>query len=233
MRPKGCARLGRTKPTFLVLCPYEGEPTKMTRQTLVSSLAILVFGALGVACQSGGVGDPCIPNLEYSPGDPGAREEGAQIEDRSFQCETRVCLINHFRGRVSCPFGNPAGGSLYSGDDKECYVPGTTVKVTAAVPPQCRERKDNVYCSCLCGREGEAADPDKFCECPAGFECDFVTVPLDPTIMRPGDKYCVKADPRFNKDDDGTTCCGVDNPACPDRCDTGDMCGYGKNRQAL
>jgi len=205
----------------------------MTRQTLVSSLAILVFGALGVACQSGGVGDPCIPNLEYSPGDPGAREEGAQIEDRSFQCETRVCLINHFRGRVSCPFGNPAGGSLYPGEDKECFVPGTTVKVTAAVPPQCRDRKDNVYCSCLCGREGEAADPDKFCECPSGFVCDFVTVPLDATIMRPGDKYCVKEEPRWNKDDDSTTCCSVDNPACPDRCDTGDMCGYSKNRQEL
>lgn len=107
----------------------------MTRQTLVSSLAILVFGALGVACKAGGVGDPCIPNLEYSPTDPGAVEKGAQIEDRSFQCETRVCLINHFRGRVSCPFGNPKGGSLYTGDDKECYVPGTNIMVTAAVPP--------------------------------------------------------------------------------------------------
>jgi hypothetical protein len=210
----------------------EGESTKMTRQTLVSGFAILVLGAIGVACKSGGVGDPCIPNLEYSANEPGATEGGAQIEDRSFQCETRVCLINHFRGRVSCPWGNTDGFSKKQGDEAKCYVPGTNVLVTAAVYPQCRERKDNVYCSCRCDGADSAA---KYCECPAGFTCDIVTNSLDPTIMAPGDKYCVRdatdALPVNNYGQDAKMCCTPSNPSCTDRCDDGDMCGYSGNRQ--
>jgi hypothetical protein len=208
----------------------------MTRQPLVSTLAILVLGALGVACKSGGVGDPCIPNLEYSASDPGAVETGAQIEDRSFQCETRVCLINHFRGRVSCPFGNKAGGSQFNGGNTECVVPGTNVQVTAGVKPQCTERKDNVYCSCRCAGEDTAA---KYCECPTGFACDTVTNSLDPTIMRPGDKYCVRDAvgglPRNNFEQDSKACCdptSSSGTSCMDRCDTAaGLCGYTENKQ--
>ncbi|MBI5535056.1 MAG: hypothetical protein HY898_20180 [Deltaproteobacteria bacterium] len=189
----------------------------MTRQTLVSSLAILVLGALGVACKSGGVGDPCIPNLEYSATDPGAVETGAQIEDRSFQCETRVCLINHFRGRVTCPWGNTEGGSAVA--NAACYVPGTNVKVSQGVRPQCRERKDNVYCSCRCAGADSAA---KYCECPAGYVCDEVTKSLDSTLMAKGDKYCVKEGNNASQD---SSLCKSDG------CDVGDMCGYTENKQ--
>jgi len=194
----------------------------MTRQTLVSSLAILVFGALGVACKSGGVGDPCIPNLEYSATDPGAVETGAQIEDRSFQCETRVCLINHFRGRVTCPWGNTLGGSQVA--NAECFVPGTNVKISAGVKPNCRDRKDNVYCSCRCAGEDTAA---KYCECPAGYACDTVTNSLDPTLMRPGDQYCVRdATDQLERNN-----YQQDSRICTDACDTGDLCGFSANKQ--
>ena len=111
------------------------EPNTMMRQTLVSASMVLAFGALSLACKAGGVGDPCIPNDEFYADYSGATEDGAQIEDRSFQCETRVCLVKHFRGRVSCPFGNAAGrdtASIYTGSDAdECRVPGTTDIVTA------------------------------------------------------------------------------------------------------
>lgn len=189
----------------------------MTRQPLVSTLAILVLGALGIACKSGGVGDPCIPNLEYSANEPGAVETGAQIEDRSFQCETRVCLINHFRGRVSCPFGNTKGNPAINED---CYVPGTNVVVSAKVEPQCLDRKDNVYCSCRCAGEDTAA---KYCECPAGFVCDSVTSTFDPAIMRPGDKYCVREGNNYTQD----------SLACQDKpCDgVNEKCGYTENKQ--
>jgi hypothetical protein len=197
----------------------------MTRQTLVSSLAIFVLGTLGVACKSGGVGDPCIPNLEYSATDPGAVETGAQIEDRSFQCETRVCLVNHFRGRVTCPWGNELGGSKVAG--AECLVPGTDVRVAAGVKPNCRERKDYVYCSCRCAGDDAAA---KYCECPSGYVCDTVTNSLDKSLMRPNDKYCVLDG--NNSSLDSKYCCDFSNGAvCSDRCDTDDMCGFESNRQ--
>jgi hypothetical protein len=197
----------------------------MTRQPLVSTFAILVLGALAIACKSGGVGDPCIPNLEYSASNEGAVETGAQIEDRSFQCETRVCLINHFRGRVSCPFGNQEGGSVYDEGKAECFVPGTNVKVEAAVKPQCKERKDNVYCSCRCA--GDDADA-KYCECPNGYVCDTVTNSLDPTIMRPGDKYCVRdATSELVRNN-----YQQDSKPCADSCDKEtDLCGYTENKQ--
>lgn len=180
----------------------------MMRQTLVSASVVLVFGALALACKAGGVGDPCIPNDEFSADYPGATESGAQIEDRSFQCETRVCLVKHFRGRVTCPFGNTDGregnavsSAAYSGDDAdECIVPGTSTPVTVPVKSQCSERKGQVYCSCRCdGKDSKA----KYCECPEGYSCKEVTRSLDPTLVAPGDKYCVKNEDTVS---DGYTC---------------------------
>lgn len=179
----------------------------MMRQTLVSASMVLLFGAVALACKAGGVGDPCIPNDEFSASYSGASEKGAQIEDRSFQCETRVCLVKHFRGRVSCPFGNEEGRSspllseAYSGPDaKDCMVPGTDIKVEVPVNSQCKARKGHVYCSCRCDGEDSAA---KYCECPEGYECKEVTRSLDPRLIAPGDKYCVKKE---DKETDGYTC---------------------------
>ena len=189
----------------------------MTRQTLASGLTVLAFGAIAIACKAGGVGDPCIPNDEFSATYGGASESGAQIEDRSFQCETRVCLIKHFRGRVTCPFGNTLGGSLYSGDDKDCVVPGTNEVVSQPVRPQCSSRKDQVYCSCRCAGDDAAAN---YCECPADYVCKEVTRSLDPTLVRPGDKYCVKNDDVVS---DGYECAGLGCDESPDKC------GFSKN----
>lgn len=178
----------------------------MMRQTLVSASMVLVFGALALACKAGGVGDPCIPNDEFSADYSGATESGAQIEDRSFQCETRVCLVKHFRGRVSCPFGNSKGRdtavseAAFTGNADDCFVPGTTTPVNAPVNSQCSPRKGQVYCSCRCDGEDSNA---KYCECPEGYECKEVTRSLDPTLIAPGDKYCVKAEDKVT---DGYTC---------------------------
>jgi hypothetical protein len=83
----------------------------MTRSILCGLLALVSVGALGVlpvACQSGGVGDPCTPEDEFNTQFPGFKIELENIESRSFQCATRICLVNHFQGRVSCPGGQPA-----------------------------------------------------------------------------------------------------------------------------
>lgn len=170
------------------------------------------------------VGAACIPSWEMCPTEPGGREEGARFDHENPMCNGGTCVSNHFRGRVSCPMGNPAGSSLYAGAQNECYVPGTQEKVTAPVPPQCRDRKDNVYCTCQCA--GSSAG-QTYCSCPAGFVCARPTEPFDPNLLPPGDKYCVREG--NDSTQDGTTCCSADNPACPDRCDTGDMCGNSDN----
>jgi len=140
-------------------------------------------------CGPGDVGDPCIPNAEYSATYEGASERGTQVEDKSFQCESRVCLVKNFRGRVTCPLGNAKGGSVYDDGRAECTIPGTNEIVTAAVPSQCSTRTESVYCSCRCAGN----DPNaRYCECPAGFACRDVTSSLDADLARPGDKYCVR-----------------------------------------
>jgi|GEM_PF-969612 len=60
---------------------------------------------IGSNCGGSGVGDPCVPEDEYLTTFSGFDHGEVNVESRSFQCLTRVCLVNHFNGRVSCPFG--------------------------------------------------------------------------------------------------------------------------------
>ena len=76
--------------------------TRVTKFGLLGAFAVS-FAAF--ACESGGVGDPCIPDDEYSTNVGGFTVDQVTVETRSFQCATRVCLVNKFQGRVSCPYG--------------------------------------------------------------------------------------------------------------------------------
>lgn len=83
----------------------------MTRSILCGLLGLIsvaTVGALPLACQSGGVGDPCIPEDEFQADFAGFKVTEENIESRSFQCSTRICLVNHFQGRSTCPLGQPA-----------------------------------------------------------------------------------------------------------------------------
>ncbi len=97
--------------TPLDVLDEEGEPTKMTRSILIV-IAVGIFLAVlaGPGCAQGGVGDPCIPEAEYDTCFAGFAVTEVNTESRSFQCQTRLCLVNHFQGRVSCPYGQVAAG---------------------------------------------------------------------------------------------------------------------------
>ncbi len=130
------------------------------------------------ACRAGGVGDPCIPEDEYQTDFSGYSLGEVNVERRSFQCETRVCLVNGFRGRVSCPYGQTADDVENAADDG-CRVPGTQGgpgdRVIVPVAPQHPERRptDAVYCSCRCANAaGRTDDGGNYCECPSGFGCE-------------------------------------------------------------
>jgi hypothetical protein len=84
----------------------------MTRSILI----VIAVGAFldivaGSGCAQGGVGDPCIPEAEYDTCFAGFSQTEVNTESRSFQCQTRLCLVNHFQGRVSCPYGQVAAGT--------------------------------------------------------------------------------------------------------------------------
>jgi hypothetical protein len=142
---------------------------------------VLLAAVTGIAfhlqgCQSGGVGDPCIPEDEYQQGFPGFSATEVNLESRSFQCETRVCLVYRFRGRVSCPLGqtkeladSPKTSPSTAGDGR-CHIPGSNDPVEVPVNPQYASRttEKSVYCSCRC--DGPDANA-KYCDCPDGFAC--------------------------------------------------------------
>ena len=150
------------------------------------AVLLAVFSSLGAfagGCQSGGVGDPCTPEDEYQSTFSGFSAKEVNVESRSFQCETRVCLVNHFRGRVSCPLGQDAAhaGSYAANDNivkksdaAGCRLPGSSGAnadvVTVTVSSQCTSRKaqDTVYCSCRCDGPDSSAT---YCKCPTGFTC--------------------------------------------------------------
>ncbi len=87
----------------------------MTRKYLAALTSLAAIAAVsvisGTGCSPSGVGDPCIPEAEYASDFLGFDEHEVNVESKSFQCQTRLCLVNHFRGRVSCPYGQNASAS--------------------------------------------------------------------------------------------------------------------------
>lgn len=146
----------------------------------------LGLGALAIGCNEGGVGDPCIPEDEYQTDFAGYSEKEVNVESRSFQCETRVCLVNKFKGRVSCKYG---------GDEEVCRTPDGQDAIDVPVAPQLLERRpiDAVYCSCRCaGIGGAKNDGAPYCECPEGFRCEDLIKDFDLGNKQLAGGYCVK-----------------------------------------
>lgn len=144
----------------------------MRTLTIPGVLTALAFAAMLGGCTPGGVGDPCTPEDEYLDNFSGFSVEEVNVESRSFQCETRICLVNHFQGRVSCPYGTSDSTTNKNQNlmTPGCKIPGSADPINVPVDPQITTRQANnaVYCSCRC--DGPDANA-RYCECPSGFSC--------------------------------------------------------------
>lgn len=149
--------------------------------------------ALVPGCPARGVGDPCVPEDEYSPTFSGFSLGEVGTESRSFSCESRLCLVNHFQGRVSCPYGQSATAA----GDARCLLPGSEEPVSVVVPPQLLDRRaeDAVYCSCRCDGPDPAA---RYCECPSGFSCSRVVPDLSLGRAQLPGSYCIRSGSEFD-----------------------------------
>jgi hypothetical protein len=174
------------------------------------------LGMFALACEPGGVGDPCIPEDEYLTSFTGYGETEVNVESRSFQCETRVCLVNHFRGRVSCPYGQTADDLKLPGNDpRRCRVPGTSgadpndvvavevpaqlITRSAAASPQHAGGQDAVYCSCRCANaDGSKDDGARYCDCPDGFSCTPLVDDLGFGSKQLAGSYCIHNGTKYN-----------------------------------
>ncbi len=207
----------------------------MTRSILAGLLglfSIAAVGALPLACQSGGIGDPCIPEDEYSADFAGFKVTEENIESRSFQCSTRICLVNHFQGRVTCPLGQAAPTVC---DPTDLKNPGQDKGNCAAAGEMCVEAA--VFAdACVPGEKtcpaGTACDETrKVCACISGgvgkegYHCllsnpsDAKSVSVFKSFVchKPGDCQAAGADP---KADVTKKCCvpGTDTPTTTSVC---------------
>jgi hypothetical protein len=86
----------------------------MTRSffsVLMVTVAVMALSpAFLQGCSQTGVGDPCTPEQEYDPTFLGFSVGEVNVESKSFDCQTRLCLANHFQGRVTCPYGQTKQG---------------------------------------------------------------------------------------------------------------------------
>jgi hypothetical protein len=174
----------------------------MSQKTWLLTGVALILGAVS-GCQSGGVGDPCTPEDEYQQFFSGYAFTEVNIESKSFQCETRLCLVNHFQGRASCPYGQTAAQAMSAPGPSEyqlCHIPGTTGqgnRIQVAVDHQLSQRRptDSVYCSCRC----DGPDPNaRYCKCPTGFQCTQLLTPNSRLgAAELSGSYCVKNGTEF------------------------------------
>jgi hypothetical protein len=172
-------------------------------------VATTVLGLLPLACEAGGVGDPCIPEDEYFDTFNGYQKEEVTAESRSFQCETRVCLVHHFQGRVSCPYGQTEDEAK---NDPQCMIPGTSQPVVVPVDPQITARRDidAVYCSCRCRNiDGKTDDGARYCECPSGYDCERVYENVGLGKEQLTGYYCIKQGTKYDPSRIGTPCTRV------------------------
>jgi hypothetical protein len=208
----------------------------MTRDVLLKAAArigrplastIVIGGALlmlvGPGCSEEGIGDPCTPEQEYNADFLGFDAKEVNVESKSFQCRTRLCLVHHFQGRVSCPYGQGPGGEAPAGaNTASCTIPGTSTPIVGAkdpttqefvdktkqssVQPQCTDRTADkaVYCSCRCADlNGQRPSDQIFCDCPEGFQCERLVTSIGQGNEGLTGSYCIKKNTKY----DATTAC--------------------------
>lgn len=186
----------------------------------------LLLGLSALGCSPGGVGDPCTPEDEYQQNFSGFQVTETNVESRSFQCETRVCLVNHFQGRVSCRLGqqsqlDEAGKPLTANYAPRCSVPGTRPSsiqtdvnnINVAVPAQLITRQTDkaVYCSCRCDGPDKNA---RYCECPDGFECSKLVDKITPGGGQLAGSYCIRSGTAYVENSYGSVTCHDQPGSC-------------------
>ena len=219
--------------------------TRSIVSTLLGLLSVAAIGTLPAACQSGGIGDPCTPEDEYNPQFAGFKVTEENIESRSFQCQTRICLVNHFQGRVSCPLGQEGlvdatqpGRHACTPDNTSACAEGEVCTEAAALAPECDpEDEDNGSGDCA-GFGGVCDSQGRFCRCNTSADClgagpTFVCDAADHhcksyVCHKPGNCQNPTLDAAANK---GKDCCvpGSDTPVTAPVCG---QCAEGSKREA-
>ncbi len=159
------------------------------------------------------VGLSCALPEETSPDFRGALESEVTIIGEPE--DAALCLVNHFRGRVSCPYGQSqadydafVAGEIPASDPRLCRVYAGNEVVKGPVPPQIVERRSelSVRKSCRCANaQGSRNDGATYCGCPSGFSCTQLVDDLGFGAEYSGG-YCVASGAKFDSSAPKTDC---------------------------
>lgn len=163
-----------------------------------------------------GIGEPCTLSDEDDPHMAGFAVQEVVVEETSGP--ELVCLGNHFRGRIGCPYGQTeADLALPATAPERCRTPDG-VAVAVAVEPQLSGRREAsaVYTSCRCN----GPDPEaEYCTCPASFSCTHLIDDLGSSSAAYAGSYCVANGTAYDPGADyGPACSRNAAPGEPGHC---------------
>jgi hypothetical protein len=156
------------------------------------------------------IGAPCLPSSENSTTFSGF-QNAEVILVGNVPSGQPTCVVNHFRGLVTCPYGQSVTGQAPA-----CAAPCTTLDgqpVTGTVSPQCVDRKASevVVWSCRCANAaGHVNDGDSYCTCPASTVCAQLISSIGAAEDDVSGAYCLSPGSVL---DGGPTCAVACNPA--------------------
>jgi hypothetical protein len=190
------------------------------------SVSNTITGTVDTAAEAARVGGPCSPTpLESSPSFAGYDAKEVNTVSGDPACGADICVVNHFQGLTTCPYGQTADGGPPGPGEPACTTPGTgePVRPTSgglgyAVPPQCLDRRaaDVVYCSCRCANPvGATDDGDSYCACPGGYACTQLIAGIGvKDVPLPG-AYCIKNGTQYDRASACAATCDVTLGDCP------------------
>ena len=152
------------------------------------------------------VGAPCDADQPTDPTFSGSADTEISVDTLpNAPSGAPVCLVYHFTGLVSCPYGQDSAGAGPDGG-AGCVTPGG-MPVTAAVSPQCADRSpaNTVFWSCRCADVDGATGNATYCACPSGMSCTPTISPIGGSGDTVAGSYCLPPSAAY----DPTTACSV------------------------
>ncbi|HTB74012.1 MAG TPA: hypothetical protein VK762_12245 [Polyangiaceae bacterium] len=147
-------------------------------------------GAYAKNSDEASIGAPCLPLRESNPSFDGFLSAETGLDPAP--SGTATCLIYHFEGLVTCPYGQNAAGQAPA-----CAAPCTTSTgqpVSGKVTPQCSARpaSQTVVWSCRCANaQGMTNDGDDYCTCPSDTTCTQVIPSIGAAEDDVSGAYCL------------------------------------------
>jgi hypothetical protein len=186
------------------------------------------------------VGQPCTPAVESSPAFLGFDPQEVSVELPSPDADPGqiVCIADHFRGRVTCPYGEDktgtqlpsvdgATGGAFTNGAAACETPaGDAVTGDASDPtdgalvqPQCVDRQAArvVTWSCRCANAaGRTDDGATYCSCPDGTTCEQLVAPIG-LVQGPdiSGAYCIVSGTSYASFKSCLQSCDPNTTTCP------------------